>query len=174
MDIETEIDPSDPADDRMVAARDGKQLVYETSPFHQAVEVSGFFKLSEWIAIDSPDTDFRASIYEVGPDGRGTLLTTDILRARYRTSLRQAVLIDTDKALRYVFDKFYFTSRRIAQGNHLRLVIDPINSIHTQKNYNAGKPVSEQTMRDAQTVRVRLMHGFGQASVLYVPVGAPG
>ena len=67
--IENRINSEDLIDQRMVHAANGRQLVYHSAPFEQDTEMSGFFKFSAWIAIDQPDTDFRAMIYDVALDG---------------------------------------------------------------------------------------------------------
>ena len=56
--VEAAIDPASLTDQRLIHAARGKQLVYHTAPFERDTEVSGFFKLSAWLAIDQPDTDF--------------------------------------------------------------------------------------------------------------------
>jgi hypothetical protein len=53
-----------------------------------------------------------------------------------------------------VFDGFTFTSRRIAAGSRLRLVIAPVNSIE-----------------DARRVTVTLYHDRTHPSALFVPIG---
>lgn len=156
---------------RMVEARAGKQIVCETSPFDAETEVSGFFELTAWIAIDQPDTDFRASVYEIAADGTGLLLTGDAMRARYRRSLREEELIRTREPLRYDFHRFTFVSKLIARGSRLRLVLGPINSIFSEKNYNTGGTVSSESMRDARVVHVRLFHDPEHPSVLRIPLG---
>jgi uncharacterized protein len=147
--------------------------VYHTVPFAKDVEVSGFFKLSAWVSIDQPDTDFGAWIYEIGLDGSSIFLTTDAMRTRYRESLRQPKLIGTTEPLRYDLDRFMFVSRQIQKGHRLRLVIGPINSIYSQKNYNSGGVVSEESMKDARPVTVKLFHDQARPSALYVPFGHP-
>ena len=171
--LETTLDPTSKVDQRWVLANDGKQLVYHSSPFSKDTELSGFFKLAAWLSIDQSDTDFGVSVYEVDPNGQSILLTTDQLRARYREGLRQAVPITTRRPLRYDFDHFTFVSRLVAKGSRLRLVIGPINSIYTQKNYNSGKNVSAESMRDARPVTVSLIHDRGHPTVLSVPIGQP-
>src|SRR6185312_6553331 len=52
-------DPSSLTDQRMVYAQRGHELVYHTAPFEKDTEVSGFFKLSAWIALDQPDVDLQ-------------------------------------------------------------------------------------------------------------------
>lgn len=171
-DLEATTDPLDPADTRMLEAQDGENLVYETAPFRQAQDVSGFFSLTAWIAIDQPDTDFRARVYEVFADGRSIFLTTDSVRARHRTSLQASVLISTTAPQQYDFRNFTFTSRRLAPGSRLRLVVGPINSIYAEKNYNAAKRVAEQSLTDARTVTVTLRHDRRYPSALFVPFAA--
>lgn len=171
--LEVAVDPSSLVDQRMVLAGDGKQLVYHTPAFDRDTELSGFFRLSAWIAIDQPDTDFQASVYEIDGNGQSILLTNDIMRARHREDLRATKLIATKEPLRYDFDRFTFVSRRVAKGSRLRLVVGPINSIYTQKNYNSGGVVSDETMRDARTVNVKLLHDKAHPSALYVPFGQP-
>jgi putative CocE/NonD family hydrolase len=158
-------------DQTLVFANEGKQLLYHSAPFESDAEISGFFKLTAWIAIDQPDTDFRATAYEIGLDGSSILLTTDCIRARYREGLREPKLIHTADPLRYDFECFTFVSRQIGKGSRLRLVIGPINSIYFEKNYNSGGIVSEETMNDARSVTVRLFHDESHPSALYVPLG---
>jgi hypothetical protein len=158
-------------DQRMVLAGEGRELVYHTAPFDRDTELAGAFRLTAWIAIDQPDTDFRARVYEIDGAGRSVLLSTDLIRARFRESARAQRLIKTKDPLRYEFDQFTFMARTIPKGSKLRLVIDPINSIYYQKNYNSGKAVGGETMADARTVTVRLFHDAARPSALYVPIG---
>lgn len=169
--LESTVDPESRTDDRIVYASTGKRLIYHTAPFSEDVEISGFFRLSVWLCIDQPDTDFRAVIYEVGPDGRALQLTMDSLRARYRQSTREPRLIGTGAALLYEFNRFSFISRWINRGSRLRLVFGPIDSIYSEKNYNSGGVVAEESMRDARPVTVRLVRDAEHPAVLHVPFG---
>jgi uncharacterized protein len=171
--LESSVDPESRSDHRMIYAASGKQLIYHSAPFHKDTEISGFFKFSAWLAIDQPDTDFRVSIYDVDIDGSAVQLTTDSMRARYRESLRQPKLVSTTEPLRYDFECFMFVSRRIGKGHRLRLIVGPINSIYSQKNYNSDSAVSQQSSRDARTVTVRLFHSASYPSALHVPLGHP-
>ena len=168
--LEASLDPLSLVEQRLLLARDGKHLVYHSSPFEHATEVSGFFRLSAWLSIDQPDTDFKVSIYEVEPGGEAILLSTDFLRARHRESPRESKLVTSIDPLLYNFERFTFVSREITAGSRLRLVIAPVDSIHLQKNYNSPKPVAEQTLSDARPVTVRLFHDEEHPSVLTVPI----
>jgi putative CocE/NonD family hydrolase len=169
--LEATMDPESLVDQRMVLAGRGKQLYYHTAAFEQDTEVSGFFKLTAWLAIDQPDTDFSAQVYEILADGSSVLLSNDVLRARYRESLREPKLVRTRAPQRYDFDRFTFVSRLVRKGSRLRLVVGPINSIYVQKNYNSGGVVAEESLKDARPVTVSLYHDSAHPSALWVPIG---
>jgi putative CocE/NonD family hydrolase len=160
-------------DQRAVYARSGRQLVYHTEPFAQPAQISGFFKLSAWIAIDQPDTDFAASVYEVRADGSSIFMANDLMRARYRESLREPKLIRSREPLRYDFERFSFVSREVRAGSRLRLVIAPVDSIYSERNVNSGGEVAQETIAAARTVTVTLFHDRSRPSALYAPLGQP-
>lgn len=173
IELESKLDPLSLIDQSMVYAANGKHLIYHSSPFDQDLEVSGFFKLSLWLAIDQPDTDFYVAVYEVNGDGGVLQLTIDWIRARYRETSREARLIDTEDRLQYVFDRFMFVSRLIRKGSRLRLVVGTMPALGFEKNYNGGGVVAEESMSDARVVTIKLYHDSSHPSVLYIPVG-PG
>jgi uncharacterized protein len=169
--LECEVDPDNLADDRMTYAAAGKHLIYHTDPFDRDIEFIGFVRLSVWLSIDRPDTDFQATLYEVRADGTAIRLTSDCMRARYRESFREQKLIATEEPLRYDFRHFTFISCRVRRGHRLRLVFGPINSVYMQKNYNSGGNVADESMLDARTVTVRLFHDDAHPSAIYIPFG---
>ena len=97
-------------------------------------------------------------------------LTEDMMRARYRESLREAKPVPEGEILRYEFDGFYWFSRRVAKGSRLRLVFKSSNSIDWQKNYNSGGVVAEESGDDARTAHVKLYHDSEHPSYLELPV----
>jgi len=172
--LETQIDPASLVDQTLVYARSGKQLVYHSAVFDRDTEVSGFFRLSAWIAIDQPDTAFRADVYEIRQDGSSIALASQVVQARYRQSVREPQLVKTKAPQRYELEHFPFVSQEIKKGSRLRLVIAPVNSIQSEKNYNSGGVVAEESMKDARPVNVKLFHDPQHQSTLYVPLGAAG
>ena len=171
-DLEATVDPESLVDQRMTYALRGKQLVYHSAPFDKDTEISGVFRLSAWLAIDQPDTDFLVIIDEIREDGTSIELTSDNLRARYRESAREPKLINTKGPQRYDFDHFTFLSQEVKKGSRLRLIIGPMNSIYREKNYNSGGAVASESMTDARPVTVTLYHDQEHSSTLYVPLGA--
>ena len=45
----------------------GNGVVYHSEPFPEATEITGYVKLSVWLALDVPDTDLQANLYEILP-----------------------------------------------------------------------------------------------------------
>lgn len=169
--LEADTSPGSLIDQRFAYAARGKALVYHSAPFERDTEISGFLRLSLWLAIDQPDTDFSVSVYEIQPDGSSIRLGADWMRARYRQGLRQEQLIHASEPLRYDFEHFTFVSRQIKKGSRLRLIVGPLNSIYFEKNYNTGGVVADESMKDARPVHVVLYHDKDHPSALYVPIG---
>ncbi len=162
-------------DQSVLLALSGRELVYQTAVFAKDTEVSGFFKLTAWIAIDSPDTDLYAAIYDIDAGGASIRLTTDAIRARYREGLRTPRIIRSRVALRYDFEHFSFVSRVIGQGHRLRLVVSPVGRViesrFVEKNYNGGGLVAAESAKDGRAVTVTLYHDRAHPSALSIPLG---
>jgi putative CocE/NonD family hydrolase len=163
----------DSALDQEVLLANTAKLVYLSAPFEQDQEISGFFRLAAWISIDQPDTDFAATVTEVGQNGVVTPLSSDIMRARYRESRRFQKLVTTQEPLLYDFHDFTFASRQLRKGSRLEVVLSAANSIQNQKNYNSGSAVADETIEDSRPVTVKLFHDAKRRSALYVPFAAP-
>jgi uncharacterized protein len=148
----------------------GNGLVYHSEPFPQSTEITGAVRFTAWISMDVPDTDFNVSLYEILGDGSSVFLTTDVMRARYRESLRHEKPVSPGEIVRYQFDAFPWFSRRIARGSRLRLVVQCSNTIQLEKNYNSGGVVARETAKDARTAHVTLYHDAAHASALELPV----
>ncbi len=148
----------------------GNGAVYHSGPFGETTEVTGFLKLNVWLAMDVPDTDLEAEVYEILPGGESVFLTGATIRARYRESLRQEKLVTPGKTEKYVFDNFTFFSRRIAKGSRLRLFVHCPNTPSVEKNYNSGGVVALETGKDARTAHITLAHDAEHPSALELPV----
>jgi len=149
----------------------GEGLIYHSDPFPAATEISGFPKVTVWLAMDVPDTDLAVELYEILSDGSSILLSSATMRARYRESLRQEKPVPPGKAEKYVFDNFTFFSRQVAKGSRLRLVVGSMNSPSVEKNYNRGGVVAKETGKDARTAHIQLLHDAEHPSFLELPIG---
>jgi uncharacterized protein len=168
--LEREDVPNSLTDQRAALNLFGNGLVYHSEPFTEDTEVSGYLKFVAWMSLDVPDTDFQVSVFEIKKDGTSVLLTEDMMRARYRESLRREKLVKPGEINRYEFNGFTFFSRRIAKGSRLRLLLRSPNSIGLQKNYNSGGVVAEESGKDARTAHITLYHDAEHPSLLEIPV----
>jgi uncharacterized protein len=169
-DLENEDIPNSLTDQRSALNLYGEGVVYQSEPFAEPTEISGWVKLVMWISMDVPDTDFSPSLYEIMPDGTSVQLTMDVMRARYRDSLSQAKPVTPGKIERYEFSGFTWFSRKMAKGSRLRLVFQAINSRQVEKNYNSGGVVADETAKDARTAHVTVYHDSEHPSSLEIPV----
>jgi uncharacterized protein len=146
--------------------------VYLSAPFQKDEELSGFFRLEAWISINQPDTDFVVSVAEVSTNGTVTPLSSDIMRARYRESLRSPKLVSSKEPLRYDFNHFTFASRLVCRGCRIEVLLTAANSIQYEKNYNSGGVVADETMEVSRPVTVAIFHDAKHRSALYVPIAS--
>ena len=149
----------------------GNGLIYDSEPFAEDIEITGYPRLVVWIAMNVLDTDFMVTLHEIKSDGTSIQLTDDALRARYRESNREEKLVTPGEITRYEFKQFWFFSRQIAKGSRLRLVFWSPNSIHLEKNYNSGGAVAEESGKDAKTAHITLYHDSDHPSYLEIPAG---
>jgi uncharacterized protein len=148
----------------------GNGVLYHSRPFAESTEISGNLRLTCWMAMDVPDTDFQAAVYEILPDGTSILLAADQMRARYRDSRREEKLVKPGEINRYEFKSFGWFSRRVSKGSRLRLLLISPNSSALEKNFNGGGIVAEESAKDARTAHVTVYHDAAHPSVLEIPV----
>ncbi len=171
--LEVNDDPGGLTSQRGVLNLFGEGAVYHSEPFREPAEITGFAKLTVWLSMDVPDTDLEAGLYEILPDGGSVVLSGATMRARYRNSLREPRPVPAGVPEKYVFENFTFFSRRVAEGSRLRLVVRSINSTGTEKNYNSGGTVADETAKDARTAHITLWHDASHPSVLELPLVNP-
>jgi putative CocE/NonD family hydrolase len=144
--------------------------VYQTEPLIETMEIAGCPKLTVWMSLNVPDTDFEVVVAAVLPDGGSIVLSRDLQRARYRKSLRSPEAVSPGAVLAYEFTGFSFIARRLDKGSRIRLTLRCPNSIYLQKNYNSGGIVAHECGDDAQVAEVTVFHDPDHASFLELPV----
>ena len=112
----------------------------------------------------------EADIYELKQDGTSILLTSAIMRARYRESLETEKLMEPGKTYLVPFHNFTFISRTIEKGSRLRLLLSSPNSMNLEKNYGTGGVVAQETGKGAKPAHVKIYHAGDKASVLKMPI----
>ena len=145
-------------------------LVYHCNPLPRETPLVGCPQLTLWVSIDTPDTDLKADLYEIQPDGTSIALWSDLRRLRYRDSLRQEKLVKLGEIVKCEFAPGLFVARRLMKGSRLRLVVSSPNSILWQKNYNSGGVVANETAKDARVAHVQVYHDVQHASAIQIPL----
>jgi uncharacterized protein len=142
-------------------------LVYSTAPLRGAIEVTGPISVKLWVASSARDTDFTATLVDVFPDGTARALTDGILRARYRESKTQPVLLTPGQPVEITID-VGATSNLFLAGHRIRLDISSSNFPRFDRNPNTGGVFGEDStpLRANQTI----FHDAAHPSRLFLPV----
>ncbi len=118
-------------------------LVYSTPPLMDEVEVTGRIQVVLFASSTAVDTDFTAKLIDAWPRGPAMLLTDGIIRARYRESLRQPILLIPNEIYKLTID-LWSTSNLFKSGHEIRLEISSSNFPRFDRNLNTGKPVADE------------------------------
>jgi len=146
-------------------------LYYHTPILKEKLEISGFVTLNVFAEIDTPDTDFDFKLYEVKADGTNIYLGNGIMRARFKNSLEKEELVKPGEVNEYQIKSLNLFNRTIAKGSRLRLMFGYLDSDQYQKNYNSGKDVSYESLKDAKTCTIKVHCSKKHPSSLSLPIG---
>jgi len=157
-----------PSDQRDTEKR-GDVLVYSTPGLREDIEVTGPISVKLWVASSARDTDFTAKLVDVFPDGTARALNDGILRARYRESKTQAVLLEPGQPVEITID-VGATSNLFKAGHRIRLDVSSSNFPRFDRNPNTGGAFGDDSklLRAEQTIFHDAMH----PSRLVLPVVA--
>jgi putative CocE/NonD family hydrolase len=149
----------------------GNGVIYHTEPLAEEQIINGWPAAHLFISIDVPDTDLFVGIYYIAPDGRSITIGEDMLRTRYRLSLRKADFPTPGEIYEYEFHDFPFASQLMVKYSRLRVVVRCPNSPYEQKNYNSGGDVMWESKADAKVARVTVHQAAPHASYVILPLG---
>jgi putative CocE/NonD family hydrolase len=144
-------------------------LTYLTEPLEEDLEVIGPVTLVLYVSSSAVDTDFTGKLVDVGPDGRSTILTDGILRARYRNSMFDPVLLQPGEVYELHID-LVATANVFRRGHRIRLDVSSSNSPRFDRNPNTG---SNGQARETQALVVatnRVHHDSACPSHLVLPI----
>ncbi|MEL7146794.1 MAG: CocE/NonD family hydrolase [Bacteroidota bacterium] len=145
-------------------------LIYLSDPMKKDNELIGRIALDAYISLNVKDTDITTTYYEIRADGQTIYLGNDRIRARYRNSLEKAEMVTPGKIELYQFKSSFFTNRKLLKGSRIAIIMGPEESASSQRNYNSGKDVSEETKDDSVIATVTLYHSKKYPSHLKIPV----
>ncbi len=111
--------PLGPRDHRPV---EGRMLTYTSQPLEHNLTVIGPVKTVLYAMSSAPDTDWVVRLCDVWPDGRSMSVCDGILRARYRDSFAQPILMQPGQAYRFEID-LQATAQVFQAGHQLRVEV---------------------------------------------------
>ena len=129
--------------DRSDVEKRSDVLVYTSPVLTEPVAVSGEVKLRFTAKVTTPDTDFAATLTYVTPEGKSMLVTTGILRARFRDINKEELLTPGEL---YDFEiSLGHTAVKFMPGCAIRLAICGQHFPMYDRNANSGKTILEDT-----------------------------
>ncbi len=157
-----------PLDQRQVEAREDV-LCYTSPPLELPVEVTGQIELVLYISSSARDTDFTGKLVDVYPDGRAEILTDGILRARYRESFAQPVLMEPGHIYELHID-LEATSNVFLADHRIRLEVSSSNFPRFDRNSNTGGTIAFEREKDFVQAINHVYHSQVYPSHLVLPV----
>ncbi|HEY1349314.1 MAG TPA: CocE/NonD family hydrolase [Ktedonobacteraceae bacterium] len=157
-----------PLDQRLLEER-ADVLCYTTPPLAQPVEIIGPVELVLAVASSAPDTDFTGKLVDVAPDGRAEILSDGILRARYRASLTEPVLMEPGQIYE-LHVGLGATANVFKAGHRIRLEVSSSNFPRFERNTNTGGDIVSERTEDVRSAINRVYHDRAHPSYLLLPV----
>ena len=142
-------------------------LIYTTEPMLHPVEVTGPVSVSLWASSSAVDTDFTAKLIDVHPDGYAQNLLDGIIRARYRQSTSNPMLMEPGKPYPFRID-LWAISNVFLPGHRIRLEISSSNFPRFDRNLNTPDKFGEGTK--TTSARQTVFHQTEMPSYLLLPV----
>ena len=158
--------PWGPHDQRPAEARHDV-LCYTTPPLEADTEVTGPIKVVLYAATDGLDTDWTAKLVDVSPSGYAKNLCDGIIRARYRESLSDAKLLETDRVYEYEID-VGVTGNVFKKGHRIRVEVSSSNFPRFDRNPNTGHALGMDT--EMRTARQTVHHSADYPSHILLPL----
>jgi putative CocE/NonD family hydrolase len=142
-------------------------LVFTTDPLQTDVEVTGPIVVKLWASSSALDTDFTAKLIDVHSDGKAYNLVDGIIRARYRDSFEEPVLLEPGEVYEYEID-LWATSNVFKAGHRIRVDISSSNFPRFDRNPNTGHAFGLDA--ELQTATQTIYHDAEHPSHIVLPV----
>jgi len=124
-------------------------LVFTTEPFQKEFVINGSFSGNLWATINKKDMDVSLALYELMPNRKYFFLTRYVGRASFAKDNSKRQLLQPNKRERIPFNNTRFVSKKISKSSRLVILLNINKHPFEIINYGSGKPVSEETIKDA-------------------------
>ena len=142
-------------------------LVYSTAPLAADLEITGPVSLVLYASSSAPDTDFTATLADVHPSGQSIHICEGIVRARFRDSYEEPVLIEPGRVYKYEIS-LWETSNLFRTGHRIRVEISSSNFPRFDRNLNTGQVPGLDT--EMAAAHQTIYHDSQYPSHLLLPV----
>lgn len=155
-----------PADYREVESREDV-LVYTSGPLAKELAIAGSPVAKIFASSSGLDTDWIVRLCDLGPDGRSIKLSDGLIRARYRRSFREPVLLEPGKVEAYVIPMTN-VAHLFRQGHRIRIhVTSGADKLCFPNSQTGGRESEATVLVDASQ---RIHEGGLHASHVTLPV----
>ena len=155
--------------DRQALEQRSDVLCYTSEVLAEDLEVTGPVRLVLYVRSNCVDTDFTATLVDVHPDGRAFILTDGILRARYRESLADPMLMTPGEVYQLGID-LVATSNVFFKGHQIRLEVSSSNFPRFDRNTNTGGVIAQESEKDFRVALNEVLHDAEHISHVVLPV----
>jgi uncharacterized protein len=124
-------------------------LIFTSPPFEEPFSINGSFTGNLLATINKRDMDVSIALYEIMPNGKYFFLTRYVGRASYAKDNSKRQLLKPNRTERILFNNTRFVSKQISKGSRLVILLNVNKHPFEIINYGSGKPVSDETIRDA-------------------------
>lgn len=124
-------------------------LIFSSKPFEKDLSINGSFMGNLITTINKKDMDVSLALYEQMPDGKYFFLTRYVGRASYAKDNSKRHLLHPNKKESIPFGNTRFVSKKISKGSRIVILLNINKHPFEIINYGSGKPVSEETIKDA-------------------------
>lgn len=124
-------------------------LMFSSEVFQKEFEINGSFTGALLASINKKDLDISLALYELMPNNKYFFLTRYVGRASFAKNNAKRQLIIPNKKFKIPYQNTRFISKRIEKGSRLVILLNINKHPFEIINYGSGKPVSEETIKDA-------------------------
>lgn len=131
-------------------------FVFRSEPLTESVELSGLFSGRLDFVTNKKDFDASVTLFEQTPAGKYFQLSHHWMRLSYVGDRTRRKLLIPGKRQQIAFEANRLTSKRLAKGSRIVVVIAIIKNPATEINYGTGRDVSGESIADAKVpLRIR-------------------
>lgn len=126
-------------------------LAFATEPFVQPVSVTGSLAGELKLRINKRDFDYNIALYELMADGRAMQLAYAIGRASHARDMATRRPLVPGEWTTLPIERTRMTSRRLAAGSRLVVVVDVLKDAFHEVNMGTGGVVADESAADGGT-----------------------